>query len=751
MKKSKLKLILLAFIILIFVLPPLLILSLHLALQSPSIVKTQLPFLQKKVREFAPVDIDFAEATINVLGQQRVVGGKIYFKDESKEIEIKIGEMLIVYSLWDLLHKNFVIKEVSFSQVKVKASVFAKSSETATETATAAKTVTLPRKAFDLKLQKIALEKGELEIVLPTEAIKLQGVNFLSKLWLQKKQDSNVISGESEFTLAFSAMEFKKAGAAMVSLANVDLSSKADFILPFDDLLKAKVDSKVQMRVGELLQQQQKKQIVVSDGDFNLQTLLAEEKLRVVLDHKFKMVMEGLQVSATGGVVVTPQHSIRLLKEGKLGDLQFVLSESIHLIHPEAVLPLVLNFSGKANESSVTVQGKVKATAMQVKKIPENYRKKMQTAELYFDGDIAYAENKRRLEVRELSLSLGDKFVAAKQRFSMDLQKSELQGQGVLSAHFKDKNFEVAPGKKLQGGVEFPWKVVSVKKEKNKSNLIVSGSMKFQNFSFEDRLQKMQLSGIEGSVRFSEEISLEKAERSLISFAYLVEQNPFERVDFLKVRPLLSSELGEDRKGAGEGWLKVANIVYERFHVGPLVAEAQVVQNMLMIKNFELALYKGDLVGSFYFDFHPEHLRAGVLGRLSGLRTDEIAKDSQGSTIDGSNIINARSALTVDFPKRLIEGRVDVTEIGQKQLLNLFSFIDPQYKHQQLNSARSVLNFLEPRTVSMEFRQGNLDLSLDLIGAKMQKSVEIRSIPIGGFLSESLANINKKMREVPIQ
>ncbi|MBF0300007.1 MAG: hypothetical protein HQK51_14885 [Oligoflexia bacterium] len=365
---------------------------------------------------------------------------------------------------------------------------------------------------------------------------------------------------------------------------------------------------------------------------------------------------------------------------------------------------------------------------------------------------------KQTINIENLLLKMGGDLLTLNQNATIDLSNFDFQSQGKLYFNSKNKNedeLELIKGIKHHGSISIPWNMASVgnlnnsNSNVNNSKANISGKIIFNNFSLMSNTSKINekkgtisAKNINGEINFSEEIELNlKDTPKSMKFAYLLDQNPFERVDFIKLRPLLNELNG----------IRISSFSYNNLNLGPIIAEANINQNMLSIKNFSLNILSGDLSGAFYLDLYPKTLRLGILGRITDLNPSELnSKDSKNSK-NSNDLINARTALAFDLNKKLIEGRLDITKIGRKQLLALINHIDPEYRNEQLNQTRSALRLLTPTNVSLAMKQGYLDMDIIIESIGISKNFNIKGIPISGFIKSALDDIVIKINEVPIK
>ncbi len=260
----------------------------------------------------------------------------------------------------------------------------------------------------------------------------------------------------------------------------------------------------------------------------------------------------------------------------------------------------------------------------------------------------------------------------------------------------------------------------------------LDGKLKFANFFYAGN--KIQLRGVSGTLPFQERLIVRDGK---FSFAELLQLNTFTRVTFDRVEPLLVDAAP----------LTIREIVMEDKAYGPLTLFGLLRQNLLLGQKVDLTLGQGQMAGEFYLDLHPRTLSLGLLTRLTNVRPNEILpKSFRGQGTVSGDPISARTALVYEVNSRSLEGKVDVTQIGQSQLLTLINVVDPEYRDDRLNQARSVLAFAYPTSVAAQFSQGAMDLEIALnIGKPIPK---IRGIAISPFLTDISRKIRTQVKEV---
>jgi len=282
--------------------------------------------------------------------------------------------------------------------------------------------------------------------------------------------------------------------------------------------------------------------------------------------------------------------------------------------------------------------------------------------------------------------------------------------------------------------MELPWELSLVRaKEIN-----FEGDVRFHNFAWSKA--PWRVSQLSGRVPLSEKLVWDG---KVVKFAYLITQNPFERVEYERLRPLLE----------GADQLRVEELGFEEKKYGPLVGFFSMEQNMLYAHQFDMALGSmGKAYGEANLDVQPGNLQVGFLSRITGVDLGEVlpAKFLR-RVAPGGKAISARSGLVINLNRSSIDGRVDITEIGGSQLIAMVNLLDPNYENDRLNMVRGALRHGYPTFVEMAFRKGYMDMGCVLSLAGLSQRLDVRGIPFAAYLSSKAADIVKKTSEGPLQ
>lgn len=338
----------------------------------------------------------------------------------------------------------------------------------------------------------------------------------------------------------------------------------------------------------------------------------------------------------------------------------------------------------------------------------------------------------REFSLDSFSLGLTEPQVKLSAQATGDLKAQNLLGQADLAINWP-KNFVLAPGRSIRGRVSLPVRF-SVLEGKEIST---QGHIELENVAWQKGAQAAQ--GISGRIPFSEKILLSGDH---LSFAHLISQNPFERVDFERVRPLLE---GTER-------IRIEKLTWEEKTFGPLLGYFSLRQNMIFAHQFDLDLGQGHAYGQMFLDAFPRNMQVGVLARLTGLDLGEVLpKKFLARAPSGGKHLSGRTGFVVNLNRSTMDGRLDITEIGGPQLISMINVLDPLYEDEKLNNVRSLLQVGYPTAVELAFADGYMDMqvALSVLGVSQRQSV--RGIPISSLLSNATADLMKQTKKGPLK
>jgi hypothetical protein len=312
-------------------------------------------------------------------------------------------------------------------------------------------------------------------------------------------------------------------------------------------------------------------------------------------------------------------------------------------------------------------------------------------------------------------------------------KRKDFSIQGKMAAELP-KNFPAIAGQTVQGRIEVPWSVSVIRGRE----INLDGNIDLKNLEWAKGPSSMK--GITGRIPVSEKLVLEGTK---IQFAHLITQNPFERVDYERLRPLIH----------GAEQVRIEQIGFEEKTYGPFVGFFSMDQNMIFAHQFDLSLgTRGLAYGELYFNVYPSNLQMGILSRLTALNLSELLpKKYLVNVPKGDKNLSGRSGIVVNLNKGSVDGRVDITEIGASQLITLINVLDPKYEDDKMNMTRSALGVGAPKFVQMAFDNGYMDLGVEMDLLGLSQRFDVREIPISTFISAATADIVKKTKEGPLE
>jgi hypothetical protein len=343
----------------------------------------------------------------------------------------------------------------------------------------------------------------------------------------------------------------------------------------------------------------------------------------------------------------------------------------------------------------------------------------------------ASSQGENRFVLNEFFAEFNHSMAKIQAEATGNTKSRDFQTQGVMTVQVPD-HFPAIAGTSIQGRVQFPW-TLSILKGRD---IHFEGNMDVFDLNLSQAPLRVQ--GVNGRIPVSEDFIWDGKK---VKFAYLITQNPFERVDYERLQPMIHAT----------DQMKINEIGFEEKTYGPFQGFFSMRQNMIFAHKFDLNLGSGRSNGEMYFDVLPQNIQIGILSRLTGLNLNEVLpKKYLVGTPKADQNLSGRMGVVVNLNSGLIDGRVDVTEIGREQLMTLFNVLDPQYVNEQLNRARFALGIAYPKMVEMSFQKGYLDMGVTL-GGVMSQQFSLRGIPMTAWVSDATASLVKKGKEVPLR
>ncbi|MFW7379183.1 MAG: hypothetical protein ACOH5I_10280 [Oligoflexus sp.] len=449
------------------------------------------------------------------------------------------------------------------------------------------------------------------------------------------------------------------------------------------------------------------------------------------IESKLRLKLQIDDKTARNKLLVQVDKALELSNDASIDGMRAHAQTSIKL--PRIRLPETLEIDGTTVESSVhvdhierldTITASMdlavrKATVLM--DIPD--RAAINDLLRDVKGQVkATVANQSEVQLETVSFSLADPLV----KFS-----GVGEGAAAGSGNFQGALKIQLPGQlgehtQLQGGIEVPISVALF----DQRSISLMLTPQFRDVAL--RYPSFNVQGLDGNFVVREELRL--LESGSIDFLYYENHNPFARVDYDTVEPLVV-----DRK-----LLSIDSLQAEHIGLGPLVTSIEIRQNMILLNDLRLNLLGGSALGRMYLNLNPANPQVGFLGRFTQLDPRLLLPPEQRAGMRESGVISGRSALVFDIRKRLATGRLDITSIGRQQLLRFIDLIDPNFEDPQLGAARKALYVAYPQKVSIDMDQGMMDLEIQLGGA-LSQTLNIRSLPLTPLI---VANADEPLSQI---
>ncbi|WP_114416607.1 hypothetical protein [Marinospirillum perlucidum] len=318
-----------------------------------------------------------------------------------------------------------------------------------------------------------------------------------------------------------------------------------------------------------------------------------------------------------------------------------------------------------------------------------------------------------QLSVDPFLLTLGDRWLEQEFTASGTLNGQQLLVDGETRVQLRDQLLGgLTEPLEASGQFLLPWSISLV----DQQQAAINARMDFRDINLQ--MPPLALRGLSGQLHLQEELRI--SDQGRLSFLYLLDPDAFQRVDFNRVEPWL----------AGRQNLRLQEVQLNDLTLGPLEATLPIQQNLIRLQDFTLAALGGEVAGQFYLDTRPEAWRLGLLSRVTRVDLRQLLPETLGDSDYAP--VNARTAIEFDFSRRLLEGRVDLTDINRAQLLQLLDIIDPDHLDPQLATARSALRTAHPEWVRVEMQQGLMDLTLRL--SLFNDPIRVRNLPLSPLI-----------------
>ena len=142
-----------------------------------------------------------------------------------------------------------------------------------------------------------------------------------------------------------------------------------------------------------------------------------------------------------------------------------------------------------------------------------------------------------------------------------------------------------------------------------------------------------------------------------------------------------------------------------------------------------------------YFNFNNEDLKFGLLSRVSALNMGALSNKKK-----DEHRISMRTAVEFDARKSLLEGQVDIIEIGKEQLFDILDFLDPDHINEKFEPLRTALSLSYPEYVGVRMNNGFMDLSVKI--NTLASDINIRAIPLSPIIQQNIGSTLNTLKQV---
>jgi hypothetical protein len=345
------------------------------------------------------------------------------------------------------------------------------------------------------------------------------------------------------------------------------------------------------------------------------------------------------------------------------------------------------------------------------------------------DLQLAATEKDGHVRLGNLRLQTAAELFTLQSSGEATLDGKGVQLEGLLTTRLRP-NMLNAPPLSGTGNVAIPWHFTMI----DGNQVSVDGEVRFTDLDVTSDQFKLQ--GLNGTVKLQEEM-LRVGEQ--LKFRYLVDIDPFQRVHFSRIEPYLN----------GPHTLQFERVTARDKTLGPGSASVLLKQNVLRVQQLDLDLFGGHLTGELYLDVRPGAWKMGLLSRVSQLDPRKLLPPTATRVQTAYAPINARTAITFDVTQRLLEGRIDITQISREQLFQLLEIVDPDYQDEQLARIRTALRIAYPQRVSVDMEQGLMNL--DVAISALPKPLRVRGLPLSPLIRHFGGEVLQKLEQVPLK
>ena len=332
------------------------------------------------------------------------------------------------------------------------------------------------------------------------------------------------------------------------------------------------------------------------------------------------------------------------------------------------------------------------------------------------------------IHLSKLAVNIGEDLLAIQTTAVASIDGKNAQVQANIRSRLRE-NLLANPNISGSGGIEIPIQLTML----DGKNVALTGDVKFDSLTVS--ADDMKIDNLNGSFSFEEELVLE-SER--VKFRYLLEPNPFQRVDFARLQPYLNTSS-----------ISIEHVSMGDKTVGPVLANIYLKQNMFSFQQFDINLFDGHTTGQFYLDVRPGAWKFGLLNRVTHLDPRHLL--GADSTLINSELspINSRAAIEFDIHRRLMEGEIVVSQMSRDQLLQLLDVVDPEHEDEQMAQLRKGLRLSHPEKITITMQQGLMNLIVKVSG--LATTIRVTGVPLTPMLQQYAGDAFAAINELPLE
>jgi len=308
-----------------------------------------------------------------------------------------------------------------------------------------------------------------------------------------------------------------------------------------------------------------------------------------------------------------------------------------------------------------------------------------------------------------------------------EMQSKQTQAEGLIQSTLPFSLMEKLVHKKIGGKLSIPFHVIyEPQLNKNKFNFQLDTKVSLKDFNYE--ADNLKLIDINGEIPILEKLQIDTSNNDLFSFQELFIQNPFERVDYNRIDPFIRSTVP----------LRIGQIKWLDKTYGPFEGIISLEQNFISIHNFSLNFIQGSANGELFIDLFPKNKRTGFLGRITNVDLADILPQKYLPKSTKTLPFSSRTGIVLSLVNKTLNGRMDITQLGGKQLSTFINLVDPNYLDEKMNKIRSWLEVGSPTQIRLGFNEGNMDMDLDISALGLNQHQAINGISIQSFIDKAL-------------